>query len=80
MAERTGKKVINTAKCGSGNRRIFETVITELFKHDIEQVIVGWTEWTRQDFLVKNGWHTVVPRKNDDRDKITKAMYNRSSF
>ena len=60
MAERVGKKVINTAKCGSDNRRIFETVITELFKHDdIEQVIVGWTEWTRQDFLVKNGWHTV---------------------
>lgn len=74
IAKQTGKKVINTAKSGSGNRRIFETVLTELFIHDnVEQVIVGWSEWTRQDFLVKGGWHTVVPRRNDDLDKLTNA-------
>ena len=77
LAEKTGKEVINTAKCGSGNRRIYQTVLNEVLKHDdVEQVIVGWSEWTRQDFLVKDGWtedgwHSLVPRVSDERDKIT---------
>lgn len=79
IAEKTGKKVINTAKSGSGNRRIYQTVLNEIFKHDnVEQVIVAWSEWTRQDFLVKHGkmgdgWHSVVPRLRDERDEITKV-------
>lgn len=79
LAEQTGKEVINTAKSGSGNRRIYQKVLNEIFKHDnIEHVIVGWSEWTRQDFLVKNGWgedgwHTVVPRVRDAKDAITKT-------
>ena len=73
----TGKEVINTAKSGSGNRRIYQKVLNEIIKHDdVEHVIVGWSEWTRQDFLVKggraeDGWHTIVPRMADERDKIT---------
>lgn len=78
LAERTGKEVINTAKSGSGNRRIYQKVLNEIFKHDdVEHVIVGWSEWTRQDFLVKDGWaedgwHTIVPRVRDQKDEITK--------
>ena len=79
IAEKTGKEVINTAKSASGNRRIYQTVLNELVKHeDVEQVIIGWSEWTRQDFLVKDGgqkdgWHSLVPRKKDEKDKITKV-------
>jgi hypothetical protein len=79
LAKKTGKEIINTAKCGSGNRRIYQTVLNELLKHDdVEQVIVGWTEWTRQDFLVEggfngDGWHSIIPRKTDEKDRVTKA-------
>ena len=75
LAKKTGKEVINTAKCGSGNRRIYQTVLNEIIKHDdVEQVIIGWSEWTRQDFLVKegrnkDGWHSVIPRKHDTKDR-----------
>ena len=56
-----GYNVINTARCGSGNRKIFSNVIQEVLKHDakdIAYVIVAWTEWIRQDILTDNSHFT----------------------
>ena len=50
LSDKTNIEVINTAKCGIGNERIFHGVIREIFNNEnIERVIVAWTEWTRQD-------------------------------
>ena len=62
LSDKTNIEVINTAKCGIGNERIFHSVIAEIFNNEnIERVIVAWTEWTRQDFLVNNNWVTLKP-------------------
>ena len=62
LGDLTGYEIINTAICGIGNRRILNDVINEIVKHepkDIAYVIVAWTEWTRQDFLIE----ATVPSK-----------------
>ena len=72
LSEKTNTNVINLAICGIGNEIIFNRVVSEISKHDkIDYVIVGWTEWTRQDFMIKHkdDWRTLVPRQRDVVDK-----------
>tara|TARA_R110001583_G_scaffold12215_6_gene54374 strand:- start:22929 stop:23705 length:777 start_codon:yes stop_codon:yes gene_type:complete len=72
LSEKTNTNVINLAICGIGNEIIFNRVVSEISKHDkIDYVIVGWTEWTRQDFMIKHkdDWRTLVPRRKDVVDK-----------
>jgi|TARA_E500000318_G_scaffold54004_1_gene50315 hypothetical protein len=76
LSEKLNTDVINTAKCGSGNERIYHSVMNEIFKHDekkIDRVIISWTEWTRQDFMVGNTWKSIVPKIKDMKDEHTKA-------
>jgi len=84
-----GYNVINTARCGSGNRKILSNVIQEVLKHDakdIAYVIVAWTEWTRQDILTDNShftdspWRTVIPKMDDERDKLVKHIPHNETF
>ena len=84
-----GYDIINTARCGSGNRKIFSNVIQEVLKHDakdIAYVIVAWTEWTRQDILTDNSdftdspWRTIIPKMDDERDKLVKDIPHNEIF
>ncbi len=84
-----GYDVINTAKCGSGNRKILSSVIEEVLKHepkDIKCVIVAWSEWTRQDILADNQYHTsspfrtIIPKIDDERDKLVKETPHNETF
>ena len=79
LGEITNYEIINTARCGAGNKKIFSDVTNEIVKHepkDIAYVIVAWSEWTRQDILSDNtpftdsAWRTIVPHISDERDKI----------
>ena len=37
-------------------------MVSEIFNNEnIKKVVVAWTEWTRQDFLVNNNWVTLKP-------------------
>lgn len=76
LSEKLNIEVINTAKCGSGNERIYHSVMNEIFKHDekkIDRVIIAWSEWTRQDFMVGDTWKSIVPKIKDMKDEHTKT-------
>lgn len=84
-----GYDVINTAKCGSGNRKILSSIIEEVLKHepkDIKCVIVAWSEWTRQDILADNQYftsspfRTIIPKMDDERDKLVKEISHNETF
>lgn len=84
-----GYEVINTAKCGSGNRKILSNIIQEVLKHDSEDiayVIVAWSEWTRQDILTDNShftnspWRTLIPKVDDEKDKLVKEIPHNETF
>ena len=84
-----GYEVINTARCGSGNRKILSNVIQEVLKHDSEDiayVIVAWSEWTRQDILTDNShftdspWRTLIPKIDDEKDKFFKEIPHNEKF
>ena len=84
-----GYNVINTARCGSGNRKILSNVIQEVLKHDakdVAYVIVAWTEWTRQDILTDNfnftdlPYRTIIPKIDDERDKLVKEIPHNEKF
>ena len=84
-----GYDVINTAKCGSGNRKILSSVMQEVLKHepkDIKYVIVAWSEWTRQDILTDNSdftdspWRTLIPKIDDEKDKHVKGIPHNEKF
>ncbi len=81
LGEFTDYEIINTARCGAGNRKILSDVTKEILKYeskDIAYVIIAWSEWTRQDILADNDvftdspWRTVVPKIDDERDKLVK--------
>ncbi len=84
-----GYEIINTAKCGSGNRKILSSIMQEVLKHepkDIKYVIVAWSEWTRQDILADNShftdlpWRTIIPKADDERDKLVKEICHNETF
>lgn len=80
LQEKTGKEVINTAKNGYGNEAIFNSVVSELSQrsHEIDEVIVAWSEWTRLEFMAPNDtnthdWYTIIPRLDYHRKVVDDA-------
>lgn len=78
LADKLDTKVINTAKSGCGNERIYNTVVDAIMKYNPDRVIVAWTEWTRMDFMVSKPteYHTVVPRLQDETDIYGRRVYD----
>ena len=66
IGDKLNCEVINTAKCGYGNQAIFHETLTAIMNNNnIDHVIVMWSDWTRQDFLIS----TELNLKDDYRYK-----------
>ena len=64
IGDKLNCEVINTAKCGYGNQAIFHETLTAIMNNNnIDHVIVMWSDWTRQDFLIS----TELNLKDDYR-------------